>query len=140
MDPADARTALAAASRDGHLALRRVERQHALLGRLQRARGELVQLDELAQELGVSSRTIGRDVERLRLSGVPLTVKRGPAGGVRLPRPASVPPISFDLAEVAALMSSLTVLGPTATESAASAMRKLAAALDPDPAADASER
>ena len=37
--------------------------------------------------------------------------------------------IVFDLPEAAALMSSLAVLGPTVTESAASAMRKLAAAI-----------
>ncbi len=46
-----------------------------------------------------------------------------------LPRRPSPAPIAFDLPEVAALMSSMTVLGPTATQSAASAMRKLAAAL-----------
>jgi hypothetical protein len=42
-----------------------------------------------------------------------------------------VPPILFDLPEVAALMSSLAVLGPSVSESATSAMRKLAQALDP---------
>jgi len=39
--------------------------------------------------------------------------------------------IVFDLAEAAALMSSLAVLGPSVSESAASAMRKLAEALNP---------
>jgi hypothetical protein len=39
--------------------------------------------------------------------------------------------IVFDLPEAAALMSSLAVLGPTASESAASAMRKLVEALNP---------
>ncbi len=38
-------------------------------------------------------------------------------------------PLAFDLPEVAALMSSLAVLGPTASQSAGSAMRKLAEAL-----------
>jgi hypothetical protein len=37
----------------------------------------------------------------------------------------------FDLPEVAALMSSLAVLGPSVSQSAASAMRKLTEALDP---------
>jgi hypothetical protein len=38
--------------------------------------------------------------------------------------------IVFDLPEVAALMSSLSVLGPTASQSGTSAMRKLAEALN----------
>jgi hypothetical protein len=40
--------------------------------------------------------------------------------------------IELDLPEAAALMSSLAVLGPTVTESATSAMRKLASALSQD--------
>jgi hypothetical protein len=40
-------------------------------------------------------------------------------------------PIVFDLPEAAALVSSLAVLGPSVSASAASAMRKLAEALNP---------
>jgi predicted DNA-binding transcriptional regulator YafY len=129
MTSVDRGTRLAAASRDGHLALRRVERQQTLIERLHAARGARVRLEVLAHELGVSVRTVARDVERLHLSGVPLEARRGRAGGVRLLHIGAVAPIAFDLPEVAALMSSLAVLGPTATESAASAMRKLAAAV-----------
>ena len=120
---------LAAASRDGHLALRRVERQQALIERLYAARGTRVRLEELAHDLAVSARTVARDVERLRLSGVPLDARRGRAGGVRLLRTGALAPIVLDLPEVAALMSSLAVLGPSASPSAASAMRKLARAV-----------
>jgi predicted DNA-binding transcriptional regulator YafY len=130
MDPMDPRTRLATASRDGHLALRRVERQQALIERLHAVPGERIRLDELAREFAVSSRTVARDVERLRDSGVPLEVRRGRGGGVSLPIGARVRPISFDVAEVAALMSSLAVLGPSVSPSATSAMRKLAEALD----------
>jgi hypothetical protein len=42
-----------------------------------------------------------------------------------------VAPIAFDLPEVAALMSSLAVLGPTVSDSAGSAMRKLSDAVAP---------
>lgn len=119
---------LAAASRDGHLALRRVERQQVLIERLSAARLP-VPLSDLAGELRVSTRTLARDVERLRDSGVPITVRRGRRGGVSLPAPARLPAIQFDLPEIAALTSSLAVLGPTATESANSAMRKLTEAI-----------
>lgn len=91
----DRDTSLAAASRDGHLALRRVERQQALIERLHASRGERIQLGELARDLGVSVRTIARDVERLRLSGVPLHAYQGRAGGVRL-RPTR-PAIALEL-------------------------------------------
>jgi predicted DNA-binding transcriptional regulator YafY len=132
MEVVDRRTWLAASSRDGHLALRRVERQQAIIELLNRASGTRVRLEQLADELGVSLRTIARDVERLRQSGVPLEVYPGRGGGVSLPPTRALAPIEFDLPEVAALMSSLAVLGPSVSESAASAMRKLAESLDQD--------
>jgi predicted DNA-binding transcriptional regulator YafY len=122
---------LAAASRDSHLALRRVERQQALIERLHSARGVRVRLEDLARELGVSVRTVARDVERLRISGVPLDVRQGRGGGVSLVPGNGAFSIVFDLPEVAALMSSLSVLGPTVSQSATSAMGKLAEALNP---------
>lgn len=120
-----------AASRDGHLALRRVERQQVLIERLQPRRGKRVRLEELAHELGVSARTVARDFERLRISGVPLDARQGRGGGVSILPTGAVMPIAFDLPEIAALMSSLAVLGPIVSESATSAMRKLADALSP---------
>ncbi len=122
----DRRISLAASSRDGHLALRRVERQQALIERLHAAHGAPIPLAELARDLGVSARTVARDVERLRLSGVPLRAQPGRGGGVSLPRARPAFTVVFDLPEAAALMSSLAVLGPTVSASAASAMRKLA--------------
>lgn len=132
----DRRIQLGASSRDGHLALRRVERQQALIERLHAARGERVQLSELAHDLGVSARTVARDVERLRLSGVPLATHQGRGGGVRLLPAGARISLVLDLPEAAALLSSLASLGPSATQSATSAMRKLAEALNPtDPTA-----
>ena len=116
MPPMDPRAALAAASRDGHLALRRVERQQVLIERLHAAHGRRVPLAELAERLGVSLRTVARDVERLRLSGVPLHVHQGRAGGVSLPPVRGTVTVALDVSEVAALMSSLAVLGPSASE------------------------
>jgi len=122
---------LAAASRDGHLALRRVERQQALIERLHAAGGTRIPLAELARELGVSERTAARDVERLRLSGVPLEPRQGRGGGVMLRPTRGAVTVELDLPEAAALMSSLAVLGPSVSQSATSAMRKLASALQP---------
>jgi len=122
----DRRISLAASSRDGHLALRRVERQQALIERLHAAQGARIPLAEVARDLGVSARTVARDVERLRLSGVPLHAQPGRGGGVSLPRTRAAFTVVFDLPEAAAVMSSLAVLGPTVSASAASAMRKLA--------------
>ncbi|MGI5125835.1 helix-turn-helix transcriptional regulator [Pseudonocardia sp. CA-107938] len=125
----NARTDLAASSRDGHLALRRVERQQVLIERLHAAHGRLLPAGALAEQLGVSERTVARDVERLRLSGVPLEVRPGRGGGVRLAHGTRPVPVHLDLPEIAALMSSLAVLGPSVSDSAASAMRKLALAI-----------
>lgn len=104
MDPS---TTLAAASRDAHLALRRVARQQILIERLHAVRGERIRLATLARDLGVSERTVARDVQRLQLSGVPVDTQRGHGGGVRLLPTGAVAPIMFDVPEVAALMSSL---------------------------------
>ena len=125
----DARSRLAADSRDSHLALRRVERQQVLVERLVLARGGRMTVPSLAAELRVSARTVSRDLDRLISSGVPIRTWPGRTGGVSLPVQAQPGPITFDLAEAAAVMSSLTVLGPSATGSAGSAMRKLTAAL-----------
>jgi predicted DNA-binding transcriptional regulator YafY len=130
----DRRIRLAASSRDGHLALRRVERQQALIERLHAAHGGRVALAALARDLKVSERTVARDVERLRLSGVPVRAHPGRGGGVSLepalPAGRTVT-VELDLPEAAALVSSLAVLGPSVSPSAASAMRKLAAVLAP---------
>lgn len=120
---------LAAASRDGHLALRRVERQQALIELLHARHGERVRLEELARETGVSARTAARDVERLRLSGVPVESRRGRDGGVRLVPVRTRIAVELDLPEVAALLSSIAVLGPTVSPTASSATDKLVAAL-----------
>jgi len=116
----------------GHLALRRVERHQHLVERLYAARGRRVGIAELARELRVSTRTAARDVERLRLSGVPIETRQGRHGGVSLVAAGSVT-VTLDFPEVAALLASLATLGPTVSDSAASAMRTLAKALQDPP-------
>lgn len=122
---------LSSHSRDSVLTLRRVERQQHLIERLHGS-GNRVSLGRLADELGVSERTIARDIERLRHSGVPITVTAGRGGGVSVNHIAHVEPVKLDMPEIAALMASLAAVGPTVSASAASAMQKLATALRRD--------
>lgn len=119
---------LPALSRDSVLTLRRVERQQHLIESLCASNDRLT-FRQLADRLGVAERTIARDIERLRESGVPISVATGRGGGALIDRAEPVDPVRLDLPEVAALMASLAALGPTVSDSATSAMSKLAAAL-----------
>lgn len=124
----------AAASRDAASTLRRVERQQYLVERLWASRARLTHR-QLADELDVTERTIARDLERLTHSGVPITAIPGRGGGATIEPSTPAGVIAFDLPEIAALIVSLAAVGPTASESAASAMRKLTAALGTESAA-----
>jgi len=58
---------------------------------------------ELADRLGVSARTVRRDVERLRSLGYPVHATSGVAGGYRLGAGAALPPLLLDDDEVVAV-------------------------------------
>jgi predicted DNA-binding transcriptional regulator YafY len=58
---------------------------------------------ELAGRLGVSGRTIRRDVERLRELGYPVDAVTGPAGGYRLHAGTAMPPLLLDDDEAVAI-------------------------------------
>jgi predicted DNA-binding transcriptional regulator YafY len=58
---------------------------------------------ELADRLEVSSRTIRRDVERLRRLGYPVDSLTGPAGGYRLQAGMAMPPLLLDDDEAIAI-------------------------------------
>ena len=58
---------------------------------------------ELADRLGVSPRTLRRDVERLRELGYPVDAARGVAGGYQLRAGAAVPPLLLDDDEAVAI-------------------------------------
>ncbi|MGJ3560479.1 helix-turn-helix transcriptional regulator [Streptomyces sp. INA 01156] len=47
--------------------------------------------DGLAERLGVSPRTVRRDINRLRELGYPVTATKGPSGYYRLSRGARLP-------------------------------------------------
>jgi predicted DNA-binding transcriptional regulator YafY len=58
---------------------------------------------ELAERLGVSGRTVRRDVERLRGLGYPVESLTGPAGGYRLRAGTAMPPLLLDDDEAIAI-------------------------------------
>jgi len=63
---------------------------------------------ELAHRLGVSGRTIRRDVERLRQLGYPVDSLTGPAGGYRLRAGTEIPPLLLDDEEAIAIAVGLS--------------------------------
>jgi predicted DNA-binding transcriptional regulator YafY len=58
---------------------------------------------ELADRLGVTRRTIRRDVDRLRALGYPVESVTGPAGGYRLRAGTAMPPLLLDDEEAIAI-------------------------------------
>ena len=69
---------------------------------------------ELAGRLGVSPRTLRRDVDRLRELGYPVEAQRGVDGGYQLAAGAALPPLVVDDEEAVALAVGLqaAVQGP----------------------------
>jgi predicted DNA-binding transcriptional regulator YafY len=62
---------------------------------------------ELARRLGVTTRTVRNDVERLRQLGYPVEATRGAIGGYRLSAGAAMPPLLLDDDEAVAIAVSL---------------------------------
>ena len=81
---------------------------------------------ELAERLGVSTRTIRNDVERLRTLGYPVDATRGSIGGYRLGAGAAMPPLLLDDEEAVAIAVSLrTATGGTVAGIEETALRAL---------------
>jgi predicted DNA-binding transcriptional regulator YafY len=77
---------------------------------------------DLADALGVSARTLRRDVDRLRELGYPVRASRGTDGGYQLAAGASLPPLALDDDEAVALAIGLqagttSTVGPVAEPS-----------------------
>ena len=82
------------------------------LERLERLKGLLKASDAmtvkaLAAELGVSIRSLSRDIELLRAQGVPIEADRGRGGGVRLQRQWSFGRLHLDFEEGIDLLLSI---------------------------------
>lgn len=90
---------------------------------------------ELADRLGVSVRTLRRDIERLRDLGYPVTATRGVDGGYQLAAGAALPPLVLDDEEAVAIAVGLQAAaqgGVTGiAESSVRALGKVAAVMPP---------
>ncbi|AUG76966.1 Transcriptional regulator [Kitasatospora sp. MMS16-BH015] len=77
--------------------------------------------EELADRLGVSVRTLRRDVDRLRELGYPVEAQRGAEGGYQLAAGAALPPLVIDDEEAVALAVGLQTAAEGAVEGIAEA-------------------
>ena len=71
---------------------------------------------ELSERLGVSARTLRRDVERLRELGYPVDATPGVAGGYRLTSGAHMPPLLLDDDEAVAIAGGLRAAAGASVE------------------------
>jgi predicted DNA-binding transcriptional regulator YafY len=82
--------------------------------------------EQLAHRLGVSERTVRRDVDRLRELGYPVQAARGPDGGYRLEAGSELPPLLFDDEQAVALAVALRIAVVTGAGIEDAAARALA--------------
>ncbi|MBE8522458.1 WYL domain-containing protein [Amycolatopsis sp. H6(2020)] len=80
----------------------------------------------LAGRLGVSERTVRRDVDRLRELGYPVQAVKGPEGGYRLEAGSRMPPLVFDEEQAVALAVALRIAVGTGAGIEEAAARALA--------------
>ena len=114
------------ASGDG---LGTTERVLTLLGLLQQR--QVWTGSELADRLGVTPRTVRRDVERLRALGYPVHADHGVGGGYRLGPGQELPPLLLDDEEaIATAVSLLAGAGASAGADAGEAALRALAKLD----------
>ncbi|MFI8324720.1 helix-turn-helix transcriptional regulator [Streptomyces sp. NPDC085529] len=101
------------------------ERVLTLLGLLQQRRTWTG--PELAARLGVTSRTVRRDVERLRTLGYPVHAGKGVGGGYRLGPGQELPPLLLDDEEaIATAVALLAGAGGSVAGAGEAALRALA--------------
>ena len=82
---------------------------------------------ELAERLGVSVRTLRRDVDRLRELGYPVEAQRGVDGGYQLAAGAALPPLMVDDEEAVALAVGLQAAAQGPVEGIAEASARVLA-------------
>lgn len=89
--------------------------------------------DDLAGRLGVTPRTVRRDIDRLRELDYPIRTVKGPAGGYRLEAGTHLPPMLFDDGQAVALAVALrtAAVGTTVAEDASRALATLGQVMPP---------
>ncbi|MFD8702428.1 helix-turn-helix transcriptional regulator [Kitasatospora sp. NPDC059648] len=91
--------------------------------------------EELADRLGISVRTLRRDIDRLRELGYPVEAQRGVDGGYQLAAGAALPPLVIDDEEAVALAVGLQAAAESPVEGVAeAAVRVLAKVVQVMPA------
>ena len=111
------------------MSIARVERQHRLIEELRARAPRFVAGDQLGQDLGVSVRTIERDVAGLVGAGIPIQVRHGPGGGYAIDARAKLDPLVLTPGEASAIVTALVAVGPYASATAQSALAKVLDAL-----------
>lgn len=106
--------------------MKRADRLYRLMERLKD--GSLHRAEDLARDLGVSVRTIYRDMDTLIDSGVPVIGERGM--GYSAQAAITLPPINLTDGELEALHLGLAVVAQSGEEETAAAARSLSAKID----------
>ncbi|WP_439524440.1 helix-turn-helix transcriptional regulator [Marivita sp.] len=106
--------------------MKRSDRLYALMRRLKD--GHLHTAEAMAQDLGVSIRTIYRDMDTLATSGVPVEGARG--SGYTARAMITLPPLNLTHKELEALHIGLAAVGEADTDDLAQAARALADKID----------
>ncbi|MFC8022442.1 helix-turn-helix transcriptional regulator [[Kitasatospora] papulosa] len=110
--------------------MKRAERQYALVDLLRGARRPRPAA-RLADEFGVSPRTIERDIASLQLAGVPIYAEHGATGGYAILRDYSLPPLNLSATESLAVLAGLALLDSSPYQAAARRARaKIAAVME----------
>lgn len=95
-----------------------------------------IAMGQLATELGVSVRTVRRDVRLLRLRGMDIEGDRGRGGGIRFARFAPLPPLHLDAQQAVGLWLSVQIArrvsGLPFSRGSHAALGKVLAALPPE--------
>src|SRR5690349_20318341 len=116
----------------------RTDRLYALVEELRAVAPRPRSASWLARHFEVSVRTVERDISALQQSGTPVYAETGRTGGYCLDRARTLPPVNFTAGEAVAMALALQRLAGTPFHAiAATALRKLVAAMQADDAAAA---
>ena len=111
--------------------MNRTDRLYAIREELRRAGPAGRTAAWLANEFGVSVRTIKRDISALQQAGFPVWARPGPLGGYVVDASATLPPVNITAAEASALAVALAVCrGQPFARHGAAALTKLLAVMD----------